>query len=160
MMAGVGGYQAPRNPSPVAMPGALSQRTDGGPAQKPRYVSGMPYGEGKELMEMQTSAPMEAAPNVPSAGGARAGVNQAVEQQPVVPLNAPSMLSDIPVTDGAALGPGAGPESLGLDAQNEVQNKAFANQIAMYMPVLMQVASNPNISPETRDVIRRLRNML
>lgn len=160
MMAGVGGYQRPTSPAPVSGPGSLSQRTDGGPGQAARYVSGLPYGEGKELMEMQTAAPMEAAPRTPSAAGARADVAQMAQQAPIVPLGAPSQMPDIPVTDGAAMGPGAGLESLGLSMQDEVQNKNFANQIAMYMPVLMQVAANPNISPETRDVIRRLRNML
>lgn len=162
MMAGVGGYQRPTNPAPVSGPGSMSQRTDGGPGSKQaaRYVAGMPYGEGAEFMDIQSMAPMEAAPRTPSAAGARADFMAATESSPIIPLTAPSMMPSTPVTDGAAMGPGAGPESMGLDMADETQNKAFANQIAQYMPVLMQVAANPNTSAETRDIIRKLRNML
>ncbi len=42
-MAEQGGYRAPSSPAPVSGPGALSQRTDGGPTQGAKYVSGLPY---------------------------------------------------------------------------------------------------------------------
>ena len=60
-MAGKGGYQAPTNPAPVSGPGALSQRTDGGPAdsQAAQYVSGLPYGEGQAFMAQQQAAPLQ-----------------------------------------------------------------------------------------------------
>ena len=116
MMAGKGGYQAPANPAPVSGPGALSQRTDGGPGamQGAKYVSGLPYGEGQEFMEMQQMAPMEAAPKTPSAAGAARDVERAVaaEPQSLVPLSAPSSMPNVPVTDGAAFGPGRGEEAL------------------------------------------------
>ena len=156
MMAGKGGYQRPTSPAPVSGPGSLSQRTDGGPGQAARYVPGMAYGEGKELMEMQTSAPMEAAPKTPSASGARAGVAQAVGQQPVVPLNAPTQMPHLPVTDGAPLGPGAGPESLGIGAVDQSEQDAARARIQSYRPVLNYLASRPDTSPETRMFIRQL----
>ena len=37
-MAGRGGYQAPTNPAAISGPGALSQRTDGGPTQPAQYM--------------------------------------------------------------------------------------------------------------------------
>ena len=54
-MAGKGGYQRPTNPAVSSGPGALAQRTDGGPASKQaaRYMSGGEYGEGQELMNLQ-----------------------------------------------------------------------------------------------------------
>ena len=160
MMAGnanSGGFRptAPQNNYAVSATGG-----NGNGGQPARYVAGMPYGEGADFMDLQSMARMEQAPAAPSAAGARREVVQAADQSPIVPLSAPSQMRDVPVTDGAAMGPGAGPEALGLDMANEVQNKAFANQIAQYMPVLMQVAANPNTSAETRDIIRQLRNML
>jgi hypothetical protein len=53
-----GGYQAPNNPAPVSGPGALSQRTDGGPTQPARYISGLSYGQGGETYSNQVAAPM------------------------------------------------------------------------------------------------------
>ena len=47
-MALQGGYRKPENPAPSSGPGALSQRTDGGPAQGAKYIPGLPYGQGQE----------------------------------------------------------------------------------------------------------------
>jgi len=55
-------------PAMTSGPGALSRRTDGGPASKQaiRYVSGMPnYGDAQALMDMQASAPMAKTNNPP-----------------------------------------------------------------------------------------------
>ena len=52
-------------PAMFSGPGAMSQRTDGGPASKQaqRYISGMPnYGDGQQLMDLQASAPMASTP--------------------------------------------------------------------------------------------------
>ena len=57
-----GGYRRPSSPAPVSGPGALSRRTDG---QGARYMAGGEYGEGQEMMELQTSAPMSQAPSAP-----------------------------------------------------------------------------------------------
>lgn len=145
-MAGKGGYQAPANPAPVSGPGALSQRTDGGPAdtQAAKYVSGLPYGEGQELMNIQQSAPM-AAMSAPA---------------PVIPLKAPSQRPEEPVTAGANAGPGPDMSSLGLGQQDVAADENFRAALASYMPVLAFIASRPNTSPETRNVIKQLRGML
>jgi len=96
-VAGVGGYQPPAKPAPVSGPGALSQRTDGGPGQPVRTLPNAGYGESKAFVDQQQGAPLAQAPGLP----------------PVVPLDAPSNRPDEPVTTGAPLGPGAGPEALG-----------------------------------------------
>ena len=62
MANGHGGDRVPANPAPVSGPGAMSRRTDG---QGARYMSGGQYGEGQELMDLQTSAPMSKAPAQP-----------------------------------------------------------------------------------------------
>lgn len=148
-MAGKGGYQAPANPAPVSGPGAKSQRTDGGPAdtQAARYVSGLPFGEGQAFMATQKSADMSGSGMMP-------------EPAPIVPLNAPSQRLDEPVTAGADAGAGPGMSSLGLGARDVAADKEFKATIASYMPVLMHVASRSSTSPETRNIIRQLREMI
>lgn len=101
-MAGKGGYQRPNKPAAVSGPGAMSQRTDGGPSvdnakQAARYVSGGSYGEGQEMMDIQQGAPMAEAPGIP--------------RRPVVGLSAPTQRPDEPVTAGSLIGPGPGPGS-------------------------------------------------
>ena len=53
-----GGYREPNNPAPVSGPGALSQRTDGGPTQAATYIPGLPQGEGQATYDQQVAAPM------------------------------------------------------------------------------------------------------
>ena len=100
-----GGYQQPSNPAPVSGPGAMSQRTDGGPGGQPaRYVPGLPYGEGR-LMDLQSSAPMSggntAKPKKTSGGAAATGPG-------LTGLNAPTEYPAEPVTAGAPVRPGRG----------------------------------------------------
>lgn len=81
-----GGYRAPRNPAPVSGPGALSKRTD---VQVPMRLPDPDYGEGKEFIDIQKSAP----------------VPQEVKPTPV-PLTAPTQFPDEPLSAGAPFGPG------------------------------------------------------
>ena len=112
MANGHGGMRTPSNPAPVSGPGALSRRTDGQPA---RYASGMPYGDGQDFYDVQTSAPMAKTDN------AAAGVRRSRESRPsmveeqVTPLFSPTQRPNEPVTSGAALGPGPGPASSASD---------------------------------------------
>ena len=96
-MAGKGGYQAPSKPAMSSGPGAMSQRTDGGPASKQaaRYMAGGDYGDGTDMMNIQQSAPMAATPDVK---GMPAGqVARAAQQAQVVPMNAPTQRPDEPI---------------------------------------------------------------
>lgn len=99
-----GGMRRPANPAPVSGPGAMSQRTDGGPA-KPTYVAGMPYGEGQDFYDLQSSAPLgaEAAKPRRARGASQGGVPLPT------PLFSATQRPDEPVTAGAPFGPGAGP---------------------------------------------------
>jgi hypothetical protein len=102
MVENRGGYRKPENPAPASGPGALSQRTDGGPAQGAKYMSGMPYGQ--NTMDQQTAAPMS--------GGTPAPTMPAMEMP--TPLMAPSLRPNEPVTSGINLGMGVGSEALRL----------------------------------------------
>lgn len=101
-----GGMRRPSAPAPVSGPGALSQRTDGGPA-KPAYVNGLPYGEGQDFYDLQTSAPLGAS-NAASPRMTRGANSQGGASSPT-PLLAPTARPDEPLTAGAPFGPGAGP---------------------------------------------------
>jgi hypothetical protein len=84
-------------PDPVGVsgPGALSQRTDIQPVRTP---TGLPYGEAGALTASQQQAPL------PESGPATSA--------PPPKLSEPTGNPGQPVTAGAALGPGPGPEAL------------------------------------------------
>jgi hypothetical protein len=88
----------------VSGPGALSRRTDG---QGAKYIAGGEYGEGQEMMDLQTSAPMSKAPAAPRPRTGRQVVSE--EMAPPTPLFAPTERPDEPITAGAPFGPGPGP---------------------------------------------------
>lgn len=92
-----GGYRKPENPAPASGPGALSKRTDGGPAQGAKYISGLPYGQGQATYDQQTAAPMAAAQPVP-------------QMEMPTPLMAPTSRPDEPITAGINIGDGPGSE--------------------------------------------------
>jgi hypothetical protein len=95
MPDGRGGYQKPSNPAPVSGPGAMSQRTDGGPGdpQPQRWVPTSDYGGATEMAAIQGQAPM--------AGSTKP-----------IPLDAPTQHPDEPITAGAPFGPGPGPREM------------------------------------------------
>jgi hypothetical protein len=108
-----GGYQPPAKPAPVSGPGALSKRTDGGPADRqpvrpmPGGGAGGNYGDRKASTELEQGAPMAAAPSspaVPPQGG------PPVAQSAADPFG-PTRRPDEPVTSGAMLGPGRTPNA-------------------------------------------------
>ena len=116
-------------PAMTSGPGSMSRRTDGGPASKQaqRYIAGMPnYGDGQQLMDLQASAPMSSSPTPSAAAPVPTG--SAPQAQPV-PIDAPSQRPGDPVTQGAAAGPGGGPEVLNLPAQS--QNTGMLNALAL-----------------------------
>ena len=124
MAEGRGGYRQPSNPAPVSGPGALSQRTDG---QGARYMAGGEYGEGQELMDLQTSAPMSQAPS-PTPRGRAPRAQAAPEGAKPTPLFAPTERPDEPITAGAPFGPGPGP------AASSAPGRTVAESIAKFLP--------------------------
>lgn len=57
MARGRGGKRTPRNPAATSGPGALSARTDGGPAGKPLIPPGQPYGQRQRLEAVAANTP-------------------------------------------------------------------------------------------------------
>ena len=106
-MAQQGGYRQPANPAPVSGPGALSKRTDGGPidglkpsTQAPKYMPGLGYGKGGENMANEQSAPLAGTPTPD------------FQAPTAVPLSAPTMRPNEPITSGVDFGPGPGSEAI------------------------------------------------
>lgn len=112
-MAQQGGYRKPENPAPMSGPGALSRRTDGGPAQGAKYISGLPYGQGQATYDQQTAAPMAAASPMPSAPAV------APMEMPT-PLMAPTSRPNEPITAGINMGAGPGSEVM-MDRPSETK---------------------------------------
>lgn len=135
-----GGYRAPRHPAPVSGPGSQSRRTDGGPAdrQAARALPDAKYGEQADFQAIQGGAPIAGQPS-----------------PQIVPLGAPSMRPDEPVTAGSPLGEGVGPEAAGIDTRTLDQQDA--SNYAWFLPLLTFMANQPGAAPSTRALVRQLR---
>jgi hypothetical protein len=89
----------------VSGPGKFSKRTDGLSFQPQEY------GEGVQQAAIKSGAPLASTPDV--RGATNTEIRQAVAQEPVTPLFAPSQRPDEPITAGITMGPGPGPEVMG-----------------------------------------------
>lgn len=138
-----GGYRKPSNPAAVSGPGALAKRTDGTPAIG--SAGGEDYGEGQALKDLQRSAPTQSS----SAGGGTPGGGPAALAMPSpVPFDAEG--DDSPITSGAALGPGAGPDALGLDPRSETRNLPEG-----MIQLMLAASQRADASPSFRKYVRR-----
>lgn len=141
MANGHGGQRTPAHPAPVSGPGALSQRTDGGATSQPAMVAdGGPYGSRKDMESIQSGAPMQ---------GTQAGPTPA----DLIPFGAPTQNPGEPVTAGAALGPGIGPEAAGISSDSD----QTLDQLAGLLPSLAVIANLPSATPEVRSYYRALK---
>lgn len=130
------------SPPGVSGPGALSRRTDRGPAQKIRELPDAQYGEAATYRDLQQQAPLAQSPVAPQATSASAGRSTAAQQgTPVTPIHAPTQRPSEPVTAGAAAGPGPGPEALGLQQQPAT---AYAST-AQALKAAASMSNNPDL---------------
>lgn len=164
-MAGKGGYQRPENPAFFSGPGALSQRTDGGPGrnmeQAARYISGRPYGEGKVLNANQLAVPL--------AGSGLPTDAQLQSQQnfPTVKPLTENGNPNIPLTQGMPFGPGDnqidGYTHVGLEFNPETgiieESNRDQSQYENAARVLQRMAQDPNASPALLHLAMRIREM-
>ena len=99
-------------------------------------------------MQQQQAAPM--------AGNVAAPLMNPIDSMPqVTPLSAPTEQPDVPVTDGAALGPGAGTEALMLPTSTDTDSDK--QRLLSYLPALEVAAQSPNSSQAFRNYVRILR---
>ena len=129
-----------------AGPGKYSTRTDN------LQMGSIAYGEGKETAAIKAGAPLAKTGNVTASQSPNVPA-----QTPVTPLFAPSQRPEEAVTSGIDMGAGAGSEALNIP---QPDNASFQATIRSYMPVLAYVADLPNTSPETRRIIKQLRDQL
>lgn len=154
--AGNGGYRKPAHPAAVSGPGALSQRTDGGPGAKAASVK-LPdagYGEQKQFQEIQGGAP------IAKAGAPGASGGPVPPSVPPPGLDAPSGNPGQPVTHGANAGAGPGQEALGLFDPNSMA----ANDVTYLMRYLPQLQYMVDMTPDaprsTVALVRYLRSQV
>lgn len=127
--------------TPTSGPGQFSKRTDKAVGEANRSLPNADYGEQAQYQEQLQGAPMGGGPDFSAMFGAPAGN--------VIGLGEPTTMPDIPVTDGAALGPGAGPEALGPSPQE--------GSLQPYMMALEFMANQPNSSTAARNLVRQVR---
>ena len=80
--------------------------------QAAQYIPGGAYGEGQELMSLQTAPGVNLAASEMSAAHMGAVANAMPMAKPTLNLTDPNPNKDVPITDGASFGPGRGPEAL------------------------------------------------
>lgn len=147
-MAEHGGYRKPSHPAPVSGPGALSARTDGGATtQPPMLASGGPYGSRQDMEQIQTGAAMQ------GGGGGAAAPAPGPSAADLIPFDAPTQNPGEPVTAGAAVGPGVGPEAAGITSDSA----QTLDQLAGLLPSLAVIANLPSATPEVRAYYRALK---
>jgi len=102
---------------------AYGNRTDLNAGMPVQTAPGQGYGKAAEQQVAQRAIPMgslpKAAPSAPVSSGAGMGRGQAVATTPaqMPDLFGPTQRPDEPPTHGSNVGPGAGPEILGLQHQ-------------------------------------------
>jgi len=117
------------NPMNVSAMGGNGQNATASQAAK--YIPQQSWGGASELMDIQQSAPMAAAPGIESSGMAMAPGMAAAPQQ-MTPLSADSQFPDEPITFGAPIGPGPGLETLGLTIPGQSTTVQILEELLPY----------------------------
>lgn len=152
MANGHGGARVPSNPAVTSGPGQLSRRTDG---QTQARFTGGPYGSAQDMAQLQGGAAMAAQPGVGGPGGG--GPDLAAMLSGLTPLSAGSTDPNEPVTAGAAMGAGAGPDALGLPTDEVSERSADARAIPPGQLQAMVLASQrPDATPSYKRYVRQL----
>ena len=130
----------------------------GSKGQPAQYMSGGAYGEGKENMELQTSATMnKSGVTVPMGRGGAAPV---IPSEPIVPLSARTQRPDEHPATGAAMGPGAGNEALQSTMMLAAQNQEDVQKMAALLPMYKRIAESPQATNATRNYVRWLESQV
>lgn len=107
-------------------------------------ASGGAYGERAEMEGIQSGAPLQG------------GGEQPPSPADLIPFGAPSQNPGEPVTAGAALGPGVGPQAAGIASDSE----ATLDQLAPLVKGFDLAANLPSATPEFRAFVRGLKAKL
>jgi hypothetical protein len=145
------------NPMNVSANGGNGQNASA--SQAAQYIPQQSWGGASELMDIQESAPMAAAPGIESSGMAMAPGMAAAP--PIIGLNEQSAYSDRPVTDGAPFGEGAGMDALGPDPSERFQKQLLEDNLKLlqYLPSLEAMANQQDASDTFRGFIQYLKSI-
>ena len=125
--------------------------------QAAKAMTGGEYGDNQAMMELQTSAAMNASPTMPVSPSQgrpqRAPLGQSLTQ-----LDAPTDRPDEPLTTGIDMGDGAGSEV--MYANNSTLNTEDRQRMIQALPTLAILAESPSASNAFRNYVRYLRGVL
>lgn len=134
----------------VSGPGQFSKRTDKAVSEANQNLPDAGYGEQAAYQDQKGGAAM---------AGGNAGVDFASlfgnPADRVTGLDQPTANPNEPVTNGAALGAGAGMDALGLANQKD----ADLQSIIPYLPVMEFMANQPGASWAMRNLVRKAKAM-
>lgn len=137
-----------------AGPGKFSQRTDKAVGNANASLPNADYGENKDYQEAKSAAPMAQDAGAVDVTGMDFGSLFGNAADQVTPLNAESAMPDVPVTDGADAGPGAGMEA--LSSTQRMGN----NYTVAYLRALEFMANQPGSSDSARNLVRQLKSQM
>lgn len=135
----------------VSGPGKFSERTDKAVSSANNRLPDAGYGEQSDYQDQKSGAAQGQSPG----GNVDFASLFGDPASRVVGLNQPTAQPGTPVTDGAAMGPGAGEEALGLTDQR----KSDLEGLTPYIPVLEFMANQPGASWAMRNVVRKVKAM-
>lgn len=130
-------------------PGQFSKRTDRAVSAASESLPNAGYGENRDYQEQKAGAPM--------AGSEAPAMNLdqmlAGMRPETIPMDSESQQPDVPVTDGAASGPGAGTEVLASDPSTD----AGRAKMLASLTALEYAANRPGSSDSARNLIRQIK---
>lgn len=131
----------------VSGPGKFSERTDKAVSAANNQLPNAGYGEQSDYHDQKSGAAEAKSPG----GNVDFASLFGDPSSRVVPMGEPTAQPGTPVTNGAAMGPGAGQEALGLVDERQ----ADLESLVPYLPVLEFMANQPGASWSMRNVVRK-----
>ena len=125
--------------------------------QGAQAMTGGEYGDNQAMMELQTSAAMNASPTMP-VSPSQGRPQRAPSGQSLTQLDAPTDRPDEPLTTGIDMGDGAGSEV--MYANNSTLNTEDRQRMIEALPTLAILAESPSASNAFRNYVRYLRGVL
>ena len=144
----------PVNPGTTpSLPGAMSTRTDGGPASKQaiRYAAGEPGAE--DFVNLQRQAPMAKTPDAKGMAPSQISAAAAQGGQPDQQQTAPMAEAPQAIPLGA---PSAYPDQHVTDTSGVIANNPAGGQYQDAHAMFTQMASDPNASPAMKYLAMRI----
>jgi hypothetical protein len=125
--------------------------------QGAQAMTGGEYGDNQAMMELQTSAAMNASPTMPSSPSQGRSQKAPIGQQ-LTQLDAPTDRPEEPLTTGIDMGDGSGSEV--MYSNESTLNTEDRQRMVQALPTLAILAESPSASNAFRNYVRYLRSVL